>query len=181
MKVIKQIIVISGLLILVSCGSVPPEFLTSMEKERDGIHLLKERHKQAVTELSQNWYNERLARMDYIKQLEVAKITLKVKDPLSNQDITVVLKDKLLKLDTQFSEAKDMLAKIRDILIQGYSDTDNWKKLAKIHAINLEMTRSLIELNEAQRKLYADLVGESIPFPTDFINEETKKVINKIN
>jgi hypothetical protein len=50
-----------------SCGTIPPEFLTTMEKEREGINLLKERHQKTVYELTENWCQERLNRLLFIK------------------------------------------------------------------------------------------------------------------
>ena len=166
--------------LLAGCASVPPEFLTSMEKERDGISLLKDRHNKCVYELTENWYNERLGRLLFIKQLEIDKITMTVNSPDGAGTVKVIKKDELAKIDKQFSEAITMTNKIRNLLIDGYSDSENWEKLVKLNSINLEMTRSLMELNTAQRKFYSELVGKNVPYPSDFINEQTKNAINNL-
>jgi len=177
-KIIKPFTFAILILIFSRCASIPPEFLTSMEKERDGINLLKERHKQAVYELTENWYNERLNRLLFIKQLEIDKITIHIDDPDGTGETKVIKKEELLKIDQQFSEAIAMAGKIRNQLIDGYTDSENWEKLVKLSSINLEMARSLSELNKAQRKFYSELVGKNIPFPTDFINDKTKDLLN---
>lgn len=176
----KLLLMISAFLLslICSCATVPPEFLVSMEKEKDGIDLLKERHKQTVLELTDNWYNERLERLMFIKKLEIDKITITTNDQNSNS-IEVIKKPELEKIEQQFSEAIVMANKIRNVLILGYSDIDNWDKLVKIHNINLEMTQSLLELDKAQRKFYSELVGKNIPYPSDLINEQTKKLLNE--
>lgn len=172
--IIKLLTLSLLLVIFTGCASIPPEFLTSMEKERDGINLLKDRHKQSVYELTENWYNERLGRLLFIKQLEIDKITMGIENPDGTGKIDVIKKGKLVKVDKQFSEAIIMTNKIRNILIDGYSDSENWGKLVKLNSINLEMTRSLTSLNAAQRKFYSELVGKNVPYPSDFINEQTK-------
>lgn len=177
-KLIKPLTLLMLIAILSGCASIPPEFLTSMEKERDGISLLKDRHKQAVYELTENWYNERLDRLLFLKQIEIDKITISVENPDGSGKINVIKKSGLDRLDQQFSEAITMTNKIRNLLIDGYADTENWEKLVKLNSINLEMTRSLTELNAAQRKFYSELVGQNIPFPSDFINDQTKNLIN---
>ena len=166
-------------ILMIGCATIPPEFLTSMEKERDGIALLNKRHIQTVNDLAENWYDERIARINYTKQLEVEKITINIKDPNGGNAITVIKSEELKKIDQQSNQAVDLANKIKEVLINGYSDVENWTKLVKINSINLEMTRSLKELNAAQRKLYSDLVGQNTPFPTDFLNEEAKKLLPK--
>ena len=97
-----------------------------------------------------------------------------IENPDGTGKIDVIKKGKLVKVDKQFSEAIIMTNKIRNILIDGYSDSENWGKLVKLNSINLEMTRSLTSLNAAQRKFYSELVGKNVPYPSDFINEQTK-------
>lgn len=168
---------VTMIVILSGCASVPPEFLTAMEKQRDGIQLLKDRHNETVVALTENWYKERLERLSYIKQIEIDKITMKVPSPEGSGDIVVIEKSQLKKIEKQFDEAILLANKIRNALILGYSDHENWEKLTKLHAINLEMARSLIELNEAQRKFYSELTGGNIPYPTDFLNEKTESLL----
>lgn len=177
-KIINSITLTIMLIAFSGCGSIPPEFLTSMEKERDGINLMKERHKQTVHELTENWYDERLSRLVYIKQIEIEKISISVEDPNDKRQINVIRKDALVKIEQQFSESIILTNKIRNLLIDGYSDSENWEKLVKLNSINLEMTRSLTELNKAQRKFYSELVGKNVPFPSDFINEKTRQFLN---
>jgi hypothetical protein len=176
-KIIKPLTLSILIAILSGCASIPPEFFTSMEKERDGISLLKDRHKQTVYELTENWYNERHHRLLFLKQIEIDKITISVDNPDSTSKINVIKKNELVKIDQQFSEAITMANKIRNLLIDGYSDSENWEKLVKLNSINLEMTRSLTELNAAQRKIYSELAGKNVPFPSDFINEQTKNLL----
>jgi hypothetical protein len=159
------------------CATIPPEFLTAMEKEREGISLLKERHQKTVYELTENWYTERLNRLLFIKQLEINKISISVDNSNGSGKIEVLKKVELIKIDKQFSDAITLTTKIRNLLIEGYSDTNNWEKLVKLNAINLEMTRSLTELNAAQRKFYSDLAGKNTPFPSDFINQQTQNLL----
>lgn len=166
-------------LILSGCASIPPEFLTSMEKERDGIILLQERHKRTVSELVNNWYEERLERLLFIKELEIKKITIIFPDPNGGNGIEVIEKESLLKIEKQFDVALETANLIRVSLINGYHDGENWDKLQKLNTLNIKMSRSLLELNQAQRKFYSELIGQSIPFPTDFINEKTKELLNK--
>jgi hypothetical protein len=163
-----------------SCATIPPEFLSSMEKEKEGIALLNKRHIQTVNALVENWYNERVARISFVKQLEIEKITIKVNDPTTGNPITAIKNDPLRKIEEQSRQAIEEANKIKQVLIDGFSDQENWGKLSKINSINLEMTKSLKELNAAQRKLYAELVGQNTPFPSDFLNEESKKLVNKI-
>ena len=172
----KMILLFLSILCM-SCGTIPPEFLTTMEKEREGINLLKERHQKTVYELTENWYQERLNRLLFIKQLEINKIVLSIPDTDGSSTIEVIKKEALIKIDAQFSAAVTLTTKIRNLLIEGYSDTSNWEKLVKLNTINLEMTRSLTDLNAAQRKFYSDLAGKNIPFPSDFINQQTQKLL----
>ncbi len=175
--IIKRFVLLLIVIVFTRCASIPPEFLKSMEKERQGIILLKERHKQSVYELTENWYNERLNRLLFIKQIEIDKITITVDDPNGTGKINVLKKNEMVKIDKQFSEAISLISKIKHELIEGYTDSENWAKLVKLNTINLEMTRSLTELNTAQRKIYSELVGDNIPFPKDFINEKTKEYL----
>ena len=175
-----NIILISILCLFISsCATIPPEFLTSMEKEKEGIALLNKRHLQTVNELAENWVNERIFRIKSTKQLEIDKISLKVTEPGGNTPITVIKSEEFKKIEEQYQQAIEMVNKIKGLLINGYSDLENWNKLIKLNSINLEMTRSLNDLNLAQRKLFSDLAGQNVPFPTDFLNEEVKKVFSK--
>lgn len=166
--------------LLGSCSSIPPEFAMAMQKEKEGIQLLKKRHQQTVVELTENWYNERRNRLLFIKELEIKKITLQVNDPSGKGNITVLKKDAFAKINQQFNEAMEMAGKIKQELIKGYADSDNWNKLIKLNAINLEMTRSLTDLNASQRAFYLELVGQNVPFPSDFINEQTQELLNRV-
>jgi len=165
----------------VGCATVPPEFVTAMEAERNGIALLKNRHAQTVCELVENWYEERLARIIFIKQIEIQKISVTLHNPEGGEPLEVIEKESLLKIEKQFDEAVALVNKTRLDLVEGYLDADNWDKLAKIHDTNLDMAKSLLELNKAMRKFYSELVGQNVPFPTDFINEKTKSVLDNID
>lgn len=164
-----------------SCASIPPEFVTAMEKERDGIKLLKQRHTQTVSDLVDSWYDERLSRLIFFKQIEIKKVTIVFPNPDGGNGIEVLEKEGLLKIERQFDEAVKFTNIIRVALIKDYSDADNWDKLQKLNTINLDMTRSLLELNQAQRKFYSELVGDNVPYPSDLINDKTKEILNKIN
>lgn len=176
-KIIKSFSLLILISILSGCASIPPEFLTSMEKERDGIILLKKRHQQTVIELTENWYNERILRLDDIKKIEIDKISFSLDNPDGSGKIDVIKKDELIKLEGQFNAAITMINKTKNLLIDGYSDSENWDLLTRLNSLNLEMTRSLLELDEAQRKFYSEVVGKSLPFPSDFINAETKNLL----
>ncbi|WP_299157052.1 hypothetical protein [uncultured Tenacibaculum sp.] len=177
--IIKQLSLLFLLLFFIGCATIPPEFLVAMQKEKEGIQLLKKRHQQTVLELTENWYNERRNRLLYIKQLEINKITLSVNNPNGKGNITVLKKDALAIIEKQFSEGLNMAAKIKQQLLQGYADTENWRKLVKLNAINLEMTQSLTDLNASQRAFYLELVGQNVPFPSDFINQQTQELLTK--
>jgi len=181
MKNLKVVlfIVIAGLIIQASCSSIPPEFITTMEAERSGIVLLEKRHRQTVNDLVDNWYEERLARMNAIKKQELKKITIILPNPDGGESLEVIESQALMKIEQQFNEAMAMVSKIRSQLIEGYLDADNWRKLVKIHDVNLEMAKSLLELNKAQRNFYHSLVGDNAPFPADFLNEKTKDFMEK--
>ena len=178
-KIIIFIIFISTIL-QINCASVPPEFITSMETERNGIALLEKRHRQTVNDLVENWYVERFARLIAIKEQELKKITVNLPNPEGGAPLEVIEKESLLKIEKQFDEAIALINKTRMNLIEGFLDSENWNKLIRIHDVNLDMAKSLLELNEAQRKFYSTLVGNNMPFPTDFINEKTKDVLNKV-
>ncbi len=147
-----------------------------MEKERDGINLLKERHQQTVMDLVDDWYSERLSRINYIKKLEIDKITITTKDS-SNKIIKVIKKTELERLENLFNVAIDSVNKIKNIILEGYSDSANWYKLIKIHNVNVNMTSSLLDLDKAERQLYSDFIKSNVPFPSDFIDEKVKKII----
>lgn len=161
------------------CATIPPEFLTSMEKEKEGISLLNKRHLQTVNELAENWFNERVSRIKHVKQLELDKITIRVTEPGGNNPISVIKSEELKKIEDQYQQAFELTNKIKELLVNGYSDIDNWNKLIKLNSVNLGMARSLNDLNSAQRKLFSDLAGQNVPFPTDFLNEEAKKIFPK--
>lgn len=180
-KIIKLFTVSIMIIVFSGCASIPPEFITSMKKERDGINLLKDRHEKAVYQLTENWYKERLGRLIDIKQIEIDKITISVDDPDGTGKLSVIKKEELADIDKKFNEAVTMTNNIRKVLIDGYSDSENWEKLVKLNSINVELASSLTELNAAQRDFYSELVGKNIPFPSDFINEETKNLLNNKN
>lgn len=165
----------------VGCATIPPEFVTAMETERNGISFLQKRHRQTVRQLVENWYEERLERILFIKQIELQKITIKLPNPDGGKPLEVIEKESLLKIEQQFDKAVALVNKTRLDLIDGYLDAENWDKLARIHDANLDMAKSLLELNGAQRKFYSELVGKNAPFPTDFINETTKNVLERID
>jgi hypothetical protein len=178
-SIILIIITAFSVILLTGCATVPPEFGSAMETERNGILLLHKRHQQTVQDLVENWYEERLARMTFIKTLELQKITQKFPDPEGGAPLEVIEKEALLKIERQFDEAVFLVNKTRLEITEGYLDVDNWDRLIKIHAVNLDMTRSLLELNKAQRRFYSELVGNNVPYPTDFINEKTKDMLDK--
>lgn len=175
--IFKQLSSLFLLLFFTGCATIPPEFLVAMQKEKEGIDLLKKRHLQTVQELTENWYNERRNRLLYIKQLEINKITLSINNPNGKGSITVLKKDALATIEKQFTEGLHMANKIKQQLMNGYADTENWSKLVKLNAINLEMTQSLTDLNASQRKFYLELVGQNVPFPSDFINNQTQQLL----
>ena len=152
-----------------------------MKKERDGISFLQKRHKQTVRKLVENWYRERLERIRSIKKQKLQKITIELPNPDGGKPLEVIEKESLLKIEQQFDKAVALVKKTKRDLIDGYLDAENWDKLARIHDANLDMAKSLLELDEAQRKFYSELVGENVPFPTDFINETTKNVLERID
>lgn len=182
MIIIKTLLLIGttcSIFFLAGCASVPSEFLTTMEAERNGILVLQKRHQQTVTELVDNWYNERLERMISLKQTELSKVTVSLPDPESGEMIDFIDKESLLRIEKQFDEAIIGVNNIRSGLVDGYLDTENWEKLVKINEVNLDMTKSLLELNEAQRNFYSEIVGKSVPYPTDFLNSKTKELLEK--
>jgi|GEM_PF-7082760 len=175
-----NLLVIFSLFLMVSgCATIPPEFLTAMEKEKEGVALLNKRHQQTVNDLVENWYNERIERVNFVKQLEIDKITLKVNDPNGGNQIDVIKSGELKKINQQYKQAVDDADKLKTVLIEGYLDEQNWTKLIKLNSYNVEMARSLKDLNAAQSKLYTELVGQNTPLPTDFLNNEAKKLLPK--
>ncbi len=179
---IKKIIILLVLVFGTSnfrCATVPPEFITAMETERNGIDFLMKRHRQTVHELVENWYAERLARLVPLKEQELKKITMILPNPVGGEDLVVIERESLLKIEKQFDEAIILINRARLAMIESYLDSENWDKLVNIHNLTLDMSKSLLELNKAQRKFYSSIVGKNIPFPTDFINEKTKELLKK--
>lgn len=105
----KMILLFLSILCM-SCGTIPPEFLTTMEKEREGINLLKERHQKTVYELTENWYQERLNRLLFIKQLEINKIVLSIPDTDGSSTIEVIKKESLEILVTSIPKIKFLVS-----------------------------------------------------------------------
>ena len=89
------------------------------------------------------------------------------------------MKNQLLKIEDQFNEAVIMTNQIKLKLIEGYMDNENWGRLIKINAVNVDMAKSLSELNQAQKNFYSALVGDNKLLPSEFINEKTKELLNK--
>jgi hypothetical protein len=173
----KTCIIVILTIVISSCASVPPEFLQSMEKEKEGIRFLNDRHEQAVRDLVDNWYEERLSRLAYIKKIEIDKISFIAS--YEDSDVEVIMKSQLLTIEDQFNEAVITANQIKLKLIEGYMDNENWGKLIKINAVNVDMAKSLSELNQAQRNFYSALVGDNKLLPSEFINEKTKELLNR--
>ena len=159
-------LVASTLLLGWGCATVPPEFLVAMEREREGIELLRERHRRTVEELVENWHQERMERLRDVRERELGRLGLRVPHPDGRGEVSVVETAALHRLDDRYASAVRLADSLRDELAQGYLDTENWDRLTRLHGINLEMARSLREVNEAQRKLYAELVDGSLPRST---------------
>ena len=174
MKTRLRYLFILLVILLTGCASIPPEFQSAMDAEAKGIHMIDRRHKQAVSELVDNWYNERMERLAFLKQLKIQMISVSLPNPNGGNDIEVVQKDALLKLEEQYDLAVKEVNQIKTKLTNGYLDKDNWDKIKRLHAVNLDMTKSLLELNQAQRSFYQSIVGENTPYPSDFISEKTK-------
>ena len=172
--------VILALALLQSCASIPPEFLATMHKEKDGIEFLHRRHQQSVRDLVDNWYESRLRLLAYIKQHEIDKITVQLPNPSGEETLLVVEKEALAVIEQRYDAAVIAASQARASLLDSYLDEENWQRLRTINAVNLDMTESLLELDKAQRGFYAKLVGDNTPFPTDFINETTRKTLESI-
>ena len=177
---LKTFFLLNAMVCIGGCATIPPEYSASLQKEREGILLLHKRHLQTVAELVDNWYNERLERINAEKRIQLDKITFKVNDPATNTLVTVVKSEPLGVIESQYQQAINNINKVKQVLIDGYADEENWSKLMKVNSINLEMAQSLKELNAAQRKLYAELAGQNAPFPSDLLNAESKKLLEKL-
>ena len=89
----------------------------------------------------------------------------------------MVALDAMNEIDRQYAAAVAEAEQARLDLLSGYSDTDNWQRLVKIHSTNQSMAYSLLELDRAQRRFYSEVVGDNIPFPKDFINETVMEAL----
>lgn len=158
-------------LLFASCGSIPPEIVDAMQKEKNGIALMNSRQLKTVKDLSENWYNERVQFLNYIKKIEINKIT--VTDP-ADATKELVKKKELEKISSQYDAAITKAQEAKKLMVDAYLDKDNWSKLKTLHDTNQEFVKSLYDLDASQRLLYSNLVGKSIPYPTDFINNELK-------
>ncbi len=177
----KIILLIVSFFVISGCSTVPSEFYSSMDAEQKGIDLLAKRHVQAVSELVNVWYIERMETLAAIKQAEINKVTIILPSPDGNGSLTVVEKESLLKIEAKYDAAvkQTYLAKLK--LENGYSDKENWMKIKKIHAVNSDMAKSLLDLNQAQRSFYAGVVGENTPYPADFLNEKSNQFLNSFS
>ena len=163
--------------LITACASVPPEFGTSMQREADGIAFLHTRHQESVRQLADIWYEERLARLDDIRTAELTKITIELPNPDGGDTLPAVALDALNEIEHQYAAEVAKADQARFDLLSGYSDTDNWQRLVKMHAANQSMAYSLLELDRAQRTFYSEIVGDNIPFPKDFINENVMEAL----
>ena len=173
-------LVITGFLVaalITACASVPPEFGTSMQREADGIAFLHSRHQESVRQLADIWYEERMARLDDIRTAELANVIIELPNPDGGDPLIVVALDALNEIERRYAAAVAEADQARLDLLSGYSDTDNWQRLVKIHSANQSMAYSLLELDRAQRTFYSEIVGDNIPFPTDFINESVMEAL----
>ncbi len=164
--------------LITACASVPPEFGTSMQREAEGIAFLHTRHQESVRHLADIWYEERLARLDDIRTAELTKVTIELPDPNGGDPLPVVALDALNEIEKRYTTAVANADQVRLDLLSGYSDTDNWQRLVKIHSANQRMADSLLELDSAQRTFYSEIVGDNIPFPKDFINENVTAALS---
>lgn len=162
-----------------SCKSIPPEFIVAQEKQQEGLILLHQRHQQAVHELVQNWYEERINFLNHIKSQEKEKISFIIDNPKGTGSIEVIKKTPFDLIEKHYQEGIATALKIKEALELGYTDSQNWNKILELQKINLELSRSLLEIDLAQRKFYAQLVGKNQPFPSDFINDNIKKLIKQ--
>ena len=89
----------------------------------------------------------------------------------------MVALDALNEIEKRYTTEVAKAYQARLDLLSGYSDTDNCHRLVKIHSANQRMADSLLELDRAQRALYSEIVGDNIPFPKDFINENVMEAL----
>ena len=149
--------------LITACGSVPPEFGTSMQREADGIAFLHTRHQESVRQLVDIWYEERVARLDDVRAADLAKITMEMEHPDGGDPLTVVALDGLIAIESRYAADVAEADQARLKLLSGYSDTDNWQRVVKIHSTNQSMAESLLELDRAQRAFYSETVGDNVP------------------
>ena len=178
MKIRFRYFFILSIVLLTGCASIPQEFQSAMEIEARGIDLMYSRHYQTVSELVDNWYNERMAILAKLKQFEIQKISISLPNPNGGNDIEVIQKDALLILENQYDSEVKKVNQVRTSLIDGYLDNDNWNKLKELHSVNLDMTKSLLELNQAQMSFYQSIVGKNTPSPTEIINNGIKNFLS---
>ncbi|MEW7277898.1 hypothetical protein ABW636_04830 [Aquimarina sp. 2201CG1-2-11] len=152
-----------SLLAVTSCATIPTEFLIAIEKEKEGIDFLHKRHQRSVNELVSNWHAERLEKLTYIKEIEINKAARTLTN--SKDTIQVLKKEDFIRIETQFDSAIKIIDKIRVSLIDRYSDTKNWKKLKELSATNYNMSKSLLELNQAQKRLYREVLKTNALIP----------------
>ncbi|MFZ9661837.1 MAG: hypothetical protein ACO29O_08160 [Chitinophagaceae bacterium] len=166
-------------LYLNGCATIPPDLMDSYHRSNEASRLLMQRHQQSVNELVQNWYSERIQRLQEIKKNEISKVTYLIDHPKGSGKVRMIIEEDLARLELQYQDAMQSASKWRDSLRIGYADTDNWQKVNQLNAVNLEWMRSFIGLNNEQRKLFKELSSKNMPFPSDFINDQTKKILQK--
>ncbi len=117
---------------------------------KEGVVFLNKRHLQTVTHLTDNWYDERIQRLKLIKEIEIDKITEVLPNSKNDNNIEVVRKDNLIRINNQYDVAIKTAKSIRDTLIKNYSDEENWKQIASLMNSNAEELRleTSKEINE---------------------------------
>ena len=152
-----------------------------MQKEGEGIALLHQRHQKAVRELVDIWYNSHVEQLKRIRQQEMEKATIPLPniDPAAGepQSLFVIERGSLDVIEKRFNEEIARADLARQGLLDGYSDEENWQRLKQLHSVNQDMTESLLDLDEAQRTFYSQVVGDNLPFPTDFINDSVQGLL----
>ena len=163
---------------LTGCASIPLEFQSAMETEARGIEMMYRRHNQTVRELVDNWHKERMARLTKLKQSQIKKKSILLPNPNGGEGIEVVPTDAILILENHYDSEVRKVNQVRTSLIDGYLDEDNWNKLKELHSVNLDMTKSLLELNQAQKSFYQSIVGKNTPSPSELINTKIKNFLS---
>lgn len=176
----KLSVILSIAVILLSgCASIPPDLLESYNIAQSTSIKMSERHFSAVNDLVENWYAERISRLDEIRKNEIGKVSFVVDHPKGSGKVKMIMEDDLKKIEEDYKEAMMQASKWKDSLNAGYLDKDNWQKLEKLNDVNLEWMRSFVGLYREQRKLFKELAKKNMPFPSDYINAQMKKIIQK--